>query len=107
MASMKVNHLKRRELITLFGSAAVWPFAARAQQTDRMRRVAVLMLAPESDPQGKLRASVFQQELEKFGWPIGRNIQIDFQWGLGDADWIRSSAAQLLRMSPDFILAHR
>jgi hypothetical protein len=38
--------------------------------------------------------------------PSAANVQIDFQWGLGDADWIRSAAAQLLRGAPDLILAN-
>jgi putative tryptophan/tyrosine transport system substrate-binding protein len=98
--------MKRREFITLLGGAAVaWPLAARAQQ-GRMRRIGVLMLYPENDPQGQLRATSFQQGLEKFGWSVGRNVQIDFQWGLGDPDWVRSAAAQLLRRAPDLILAN-
>src|SRR5262249_46577829 len=61
---------------------------------------------PENDPQGQLRATAFRQGLEKLGWSIGRNVQIDFQWGLGDANWIRSAAARLLRLAPDVILAN-
>jgi putative ABC transport system substrate-binding protein len=71
-----------------------------------MRRIGVLMLYPENDPQGQLRATAFRQGLEKLGWSVGRNVQIDFQWGLGDADWIRSAAAQLLRLAPNVILAN-
>jgi putative ABC transport system substrate-binding protein len=97
----------RRDFIALLGTTAVsWPLAARGQQPERMRRVGVLMLYPESDPQGQLRATAFRQGLEKLGWTVGRNLQIDFQWGLGDADWIRSAAAQLLRLAPDLILAN-
>jgi putative ABC transport system substrate-binding protein len=97
----------RRELLAALGGAAVaWPLAARAQQGDRLRRIGVLMLYPESDPQGQLRATAFWQGLEKLGWAVGRNVQIDFKWGLGDADWIRSAAAQLLRLAPDAILAN-
>jgi putative tryptophan/tyrosine transport system substrate-binding protein len=96
----------RREFITLLGGAATWPLAVRAQQGEKARRIGVLMLYPENDPQGQLRAASFRQGLEKFGWSIGRNVQIDFQWGLGDADWIRSATAQLLRLTPDLILAN-
>ena len=98
--------MKRRAFITLLGGAAAWPLAARAQQSERMRRIGVLMLYPENDPQGQLRATAFRQGLEKLGWTVGRNVQIDFHWGLGDADWIRSAAAQLLRLAPDVILAN-
>ena len=59
----------RRDFITLAGgAAAAWPLAARAQQAERMQRIGVLMLYPESDPQGQLRAAAFRQELEKLGW---------------------------------------
>jgi putative ABC transport system substrate-binding protein len=97
----------RRELLAaLGGTAAAWPLAARAQQAERMRRIGVLMLYPENDPEGQRRATAFRQGLEKLGWVVGRNVQIDFQWGFGDADWIRSAAAQLLRSAPDVILAN-
>jgi ABC-type uncharacterized transport system substrate-binding protein len=99
--------MRRRAFITLLGgAAAAWPFAVLAQQAERMRRIGVLMLYPENDPEGQLRATAFRQGLQKLGWVVGRNVQIDFQWGLGDADWIRSAAAQLLRLSPDVILAN-
>jgi len=99
--------MRRRDFIRIVaGSAASWPLTAHAQQQERMRRIGVLMLYPESDPQGQLRATAFRQGLEKLGWVVGRNVQIDFQWGLGDADWIRSAAAQLLGLAPDVILAN-
>jgi putative ABC transport system substrate-binding protein len=96
----------RREFITLLGGAAAWPLAARAQQPDRIRRIGVLMLYPENDPEGQLRATALRNGLQKRGWAVGGNVEIDFQWGLGDADWIRSAGAQLLRLAPDVILAN-
>jgi putative ABC transport system substrate-binding protein len=99
--------MRRRQFITLASSAAIaWPFTARAQQSERVRRIGVLILYPENDPEGQRRASAFRQGLEKLGWVAGRNVQIDFQWGLGDADWIRSAAAQLMQLAPDVILAN-
>jgi putative ABC transport system substrate-binding protein len=104
---MQFDHSTRRKLITLLGGAVVaWPLRARAQQPERVRRIGVLMLYPENDPQGQLRATAFQEGLQKLGWVVGRNVQIDFQWGFGDADWIRSAAAELLRQAPDLILAN-
>src|SRR6478672_12804675 len=101
-----MSGMGRREFVVLLGGAATWPLPVRAQQPERMRRIGVLMLYPENDPEGQLRATAFRQGLQKLGWVVGRNVQIDFQWGLGDADWIRSAAAQLLRLSPDLILAN-
>ena len=99
--------MQRREFITLLGGAAVaWPFAVRAQQPDRSRRVGVLMLYPEDDPQGQLRAATFQRELEKFGWNVGSNVTINYHWGSGDADWVRSATAEILRQMPDVMLAN-
>src|SRR5262249_2787355 len=99
--------MRRHDFVKVLASGAVaWPLAVRAQQSERMRRIGVLMLYPENDPQGQLRATAFRQGLEKLGWTVGRNVQIDFHWGLGDADWIRSAAGQLLRLGPDVILPH-
>src|SRR3974390_2774575 len=99
--------MRRREFITLLGGAATaLPIAVQAQQPERMRRIGVLMLYPENDSEGQLRATALQQGLQKLGWAVGRNVQIDFQWGFGDADWINSGASQLLQMAPDVILAN-
>jgi putative tryptophan/tyrosine transport system substrate-binding protein len=98
--------MKRRDFIAVVGGAVASPLVARAQQPERMRRIGVLMLYPEDDSEGQARATAFRQGLHKLGWSVGRNVQIDFQWGLGDADWIRAAAAQLLRMGPDVILAN-
>jgi putative ABC transport system substrate-binding protein len=98
--------MRRREFITLLGGAAAWPLAARAQQGERVRRIGVLMLYPENDPEGQVRADAFQQGLENLGWTVGRNIQIKYLWGMGDAEWTRAAAAELLKLAPDVILAN-
>jgi putative ABC transport system substrate-binding protein len=67
--------VKRREFITLLGGAAVtWPLAARAQQSDRMRRIAVLMGFAESDSDAQAKVAAFQESLQNLGWVEGRNI---------------------------------
>jgi putative ABC transport system substrate-binding protein len=99
--------MRRREfIVVLAGAAATSPFAARAQQPERTRRIGVLMMYPENDPQGQLRAAVFRRELEKAGWTVGGNLQINYHWGTGDADWVRSATAQVLRNAPDVMLAN-
>ncbi len=99
--------MRRREfIIVLGGAAATAPLVAHAEQPAASRRIGVLMLYPESDPQGQLRARAFQRELEKIGWNIGGNLQINFHWGTGDAEWVRTAAAQLLSEAPDVMLAN-
>jgi ABC-type uncharacterized transport system substrate-binding protein len=99
--------MNRRALIMLLGGAAAsWPLVVRAQQAERVRRVGVLMLYEENDPEAQVRVAALRQGIEKPGWTIGRNLQIDFHWGVGDADWIRSAAAQMLRTAPDVIVAN-
>jgi putative tryptophan/tyrosine transport system substrate-binding protein len=99
--------MRRREFVTLLGAAAgAGPLAARAQQAVGIRRITLLMLYPENDSQGALRAAAFQREIEKAGWKVGGNLQIDFHWGTGDADWVRSAVRQILSEAPDVILAN-
>ena len=71
--------MRRREFITLLGgAAATWPIAARAQQTDRMRRIGVIFGGTASDPDIQVRLTAFLQVLQQLGWTEGRNIRIEF-----------------------------
>jgi hypothetical protein len=74
------SQLKRREFITLLGSAVAWPRAARAQQPANTRHIGVLMGWPESDPEARSERGAFVQELQKLGWVDGRNLRIDTRW---------------------------
>jgi len=97
--------MRRREFIALLGgAAAAWPLAARAQLTARMRRVAVLMLLAEDDPQQKAWTAAFLRGLQEAGWN-DRTMQIDYRWGAGDAARARRYAAELVALAPDVILA--
>jgi putative tryptophan/tyrosine transport system substrate-binding protein len=82
------------------------PVVARAQQGDRMRRIGVLMNFSETNPQSRNRVAAFQQSIEKLGWVIGRNVLIDYRWYMGDDERARTETAELLRLSPDVILAN-
>jgi len=105
--SAGVRGLGRRDFITILGgAAAVWPFAARAQPADRMRRIGVLMVLSENDPQSRSRVAAFQQALDKLGWTVGRNLAIDYRWGISNPERARTAAAELLGLAPDLILAN-
>ena len=98
--------MRRRDFIALLGSAAAWPLAARAQPADRMRRIGVLMVLSENDPQSRSRVAAFQQGLDKLGWTVGRNLAIDYRWGVSNPERARTAAAELLGLAPDLILAN-
>jgi ABC-type uncharacterized transport system substrate-binding protein len=98
--------MKRREFITLLGGAAAWPLAARAQQGKRVRHIGVLLATTADASEYQARLGAFQQELQTFGWLIGRNLRIDIRWAGINADDIRRHAAELVALAPDVILAH-
>ena len=99
--------MRRREFITLIGgaAAATWSAVARAQQGERMRRIGVLMPLAAGDPQSPVRIAAFLQGLRELGWADGRNVQIDYRWGGGDAEGVRKHAAELVALVPDVIVA--
>src|SRR6516225_3432565 len=99
--------MKRRDFITLLGgAAAVWPLAARAQQRERMRRIGVLVSSlAADDPEWQARGNAFVQGLQERGWSDGRNLRIEYRWGLGDPDRLRKYVAELVSLAPDVILA--
>ena len=99
--------MRRRDFIALTGGAvAIAPFAARAQQGERMRRVGVLQGASDTDdPRSQPNAAAFLQALQQLGWIDGRNVKIDYRWPAGDADKARQFAAELVALAPDVILA--
>jgi putative ABC transport system substrate-binding protein len=97
----------RRAFITLLGGVAVaWPLAARAQQGERVRRIAVLMNNAEDDPEGQARAEAFRQGLQALGWTEGKNLHIDWYWTAGDLVRIRGDAKELAGHPPDIIVAN-
>jgi ABC-type uncharacterized transport system substrate-binding protein len=98
--------VNRREFITLLGGAAAWPLGARAQQREGVRRIGVLAggaVATDTDTQE--RNAVFAKSLQELGWVIGRNMQIDFRYGQGDAANLRKYVEELIAFAPDVVLA--
>jgi len=98
--------MKRRQLITILGGAAItWPFTVRAQQAGGMRRIGVLMSLAEDDPEEQARYAAFLEGLRQLGWSDGRNVRIDPRWAAGDEDRGRKYAGELVALAPDVILA--
>jgi putative tryptophan/tyrosine transport system substrate-binding protein len=98
--------MKRREFITLVGgAAAAWPFVARGQQSERKRRVGVLMGLAADDAEAQDRIAAFEQNLQQLGWTNGGNLQIDYRRGAGATDLTRRYADELVAIAPDVILA--
>jgi putative tryptophan/tyrosine transport system substrate-binding protein len=100
-----MSDMRRREFITLLGGAASWPLAARAQQTERMRRVGILMPYPPTDVEVQARVQAFREELARLGWTRGRNIQFDERWTMDNMDLVRANAVNLLELKPDLVIA--
>jgi len=98
--------MRRRDFLGVLGGAAAWPLAVRAQQADGMRRIGVLLPANASDMKFQIQVQAFEQELKKFGWMIGRNVQIETRWATANDAEIRRNAAELVAIKPDVILAH-
>jgi len=100
-----VAAIRRREFISLLGgAAAVWPLAARAQQSERMRRIGVLMAYAESDREGQAWIAAFREGLQKVGWAEGRNIRIVLRWAADDVELMQQFAKELVAHQPDIIL---
>ena len=98
--------MKRREFISLIGGvAAGWPFAARAQQTEGMRRIGVLMHSPSNEPEAQARMAAFLQGMQDAGWEVGRNLSIEYRWSVGDRARLSRDARELVTLNPEAILA--
>ena len=96
--------MRRRDFITLIGgAAATWPLAARAQ-TNRVRKIGVLLGGSEND--AEMRAEVFalQKGLQELGWTEGRNVHFEFRWPNGDPDRTRAYAMEFVGLAPDVIV---
>jgi putative tryptophan/tyrosine transport system substrate-binding protein len=99
---MQFGQLKRREFITLLGSAAAWPLTARGQN-GRMARIAFLNASsPRAwDPHNMEQ---FKQGLEENSLVEGRNITIDYVWAEGNAERLRELAIALAQRNLDVIV---
>jgi putative ABC transport system substrate-binding protein len=100
--------MRRREFIAvLSGMLIAWPLGAYGQQSDRLRRIGLLMGATEEDdPESQARITAFRHGLDALGWAEGHNIQIDYRFGGGDIDRIHTYVIELVNSVPDLIVAN-
>jgi putative ABC transport system substrate-binding protein len=104
---MQFDRLRRREFITLIGSAAAaWPLVARAQQGERIRRIGVLSTLPADDPEWHARLAALLQGLSELGWTVGRNVRIDYRLGAANVEQMRQHVADIVALTPDLIVAN-
>jgi putative tryptophan/tyrosine transport system substrate-binding protein len=95
-------NMRRRDFLgVLGGAAAVWPLAARAQQSTRIRRIGVIM----GDFDSASRIEAFKSGWPALGWVEGRNVQIDYHLTAADPESFRTHAAALVAANPEVILA--
>ncbi len=99
---MRINRLRRREFITLLGSAAAWPAAARAQQ----RSMPIIGFLNSLSREGWLAyLATFHQGLKEAGYVDGQNVTIEYRWADGHYDRLAMLAADLVRLHVDLIVA--
>jgi putative tryptophan/tyrosine transport system substrate-binding protein len=96
--------MRRRDFITIFGSAAAWPLAARAQQAAKVARIGYLGLVSAS--WHAPRANAFRAGLRDLGYVEGKDIVIEFRWAEGQYDRLPALAAELVRLNVDVIVTH-
>src|SRR5262245_64059904 len=96
--------MRRRDFITLLSAASTWPLAARAQQGDRVRRIGVLMVIAETDPDAKRFVQALETRLDAASWHKGRNLEITYRWGADDSEQLTRYANELVLSAPDVLV---
>jgi putative tryptophan/tyrosine transport system substrate-binding protein len=96
--------MTRREFIAGLGGAAAWPLVARAQQSERIRRMGVLWRLDENDPVAKLLAAAFMEGLAELGWSPGRNLKVEARWNPPTSEQVQMYAKELVDLKPDVLV---
>lgn len=96
--------LRRRDFILrLGGAAAIWPLAARAQQSAKSRVVGLLV--PGSEASHGAWIDAFTRRLAELGWTDGRNVTIEYRWAAGDNQRMTEFAAEFVQRKVDVIVS--
>jgi putative ABC transport system substrate-binding protein len=95
--------MRRRDFMTLLGgTAALWSFAARAQQSARVLRIGYLGFGPASSWTNEVEA--LRSGLLDLGYVEGKNLNFEFRWA-ERTDETYELATQLVRLNVDVIFA--
>ena len=97
--------MRRRDLISLLGGAAAWPYVAWAQR-EQKRHVAVLMggLLP-GDANGQAEAGALESGLQELGWRQGGNIELAYRWPGAELDAVKAAASEIATSRPDLVIS--
>jgi putative ABC transport system substrate-binding protein len=93
--------MRRRDFITLLG-AATWPFAAAAQQTNRLPTIGYLGAGSEAG--WSTWTAAFVQRMRELGWIDGRTVTIEYRWAEGRGERFAEISAEFVRLKVDVIV---
>jgi len=96
--------VRRRDFITMFGGAAAWPLAARAQQPAKLPIIGFLGTNTRSSQREWTDA--FTQRLRELGWIEGRTVAIEYRWAEGQLERSAEIVAEFVRRKVDVIVTH-
>src|SRR5215475_11631307 len=97
------RHTRRRDFITLLGSAAAaWPLAARAQQPGKLPTIG--FLGANTRLVDSQRLAAFVERLRELGWIENRTVTIEYRWGEGRDERFAQIAAEFVRRGVDVIV---
>jgi putative ABC transport system substrate-binding protein len=96
--------VRRREFILVVGGVtAALPLAVRAQNSEQLRQIGILM-GGINNPTARSLISAFEQTLKQLGWAEGSNVRIDIRWGDNNSERLAGYARELIQLKPDVIL---
>src|SRR5215468_4411547 len=98
------NYIGRRQFLATLGGAAIWPIAARAQQTPKLPTIG--FLGPNTASFERASTDAFLQRLRELGWIENRTVAIEYRWAEGRDERFTKIAAEFIRLKVDLIFTY-